>query len=95
MNSPSASSIAAIFRRLTKYSGQPWIPAFAGMTSNRIFAFAGLTLIGVSVLGAGAEPRFPKIQPEDEIKFFKRTFPDERRESFFNYEGRALTYELG
>lgn len=42
-----------------------------------------------------AEPRYPVIQPQDEAKFFRRTFPDERSESFFNYEGRPVTYELG
>ncbi len=58
------------------------------------FFWAGL-LIGMVPTLAVAETRYPMIQPKDEIKFFKRTFPDERRESFFNYEGRPVTLELG
>ena len=67
--------------------------------SPRLLAAA--ILLAMSILCSGwavaadaPAGRYPMIQAGDEAKFYRRTFPDERSESFFNFGGKAVVFEL-
>jgi len=69
------------------------------MANTRLPVLLAIVVFGAILFAGSAnsqaqDGRPRKVEPKDEAKFYRRAFPDERSESFFNLNQRSLVFEL-